>query len=116
MAFDLKAATEAAATEAERAPFEFDWAGEHFAIPPIGQWPLAISAGFAGMADLEPDEINPVTVLGLLEQIIGADYDRFAATVPLNAMPVLVTEMSKAQMGGTLPDLSPPPELASTPT
>lgn len=116
MAFDLKAATAAAETEAERAPFEFDWGQEHFSIAPIGSWPLAIAAGFAKLADQPVEDIEPAHVLALLEQIIGADYDRFTNTVPLSAMPVLMTEISKAQAGTDLPGLSPPPERASTPT
>jgi hypothetical protein len=114
VAFDLKAATDAAITELERAPFEFDWGTEHFAIPPIKSWPLAVSAGFAKFGDQNPDDINPSEVLGLLEQIIGADYERFAHTVPMDAMPILVTEMAKQQMGTDLGGSLPPPEPAST--
>jgi len=116
MAFDLQAATLAAQSEAERAPFEVDWGDDHFAIPNLSTWPLAVQAGFVKMADTETDQIDPAEVLALLRDVIGADYDRFAATVPMSAIPVLVEAMVKAQVGAAMPDFSLPPEPVSTPT
>jgi len=115
MGFDLKAAAQAAQSETDRAPFEMDWGDQHFTIPNVNTWPLAVQAGFVEMSLAERDDTNPIEVLALLKQVIGDDYDRFAATVPIYAIPVLVNEMVKA-VGVAMPDLSPPPELVSTPT
>ena len=72
MTFDLKAATSAAMSEAQRAPFEFDWDNEHFSIPSLNSWPLAVAAGFAKFGEQNVDDINPSEVLALLEQVVGA--------------------------------------------
>ena len=117
MAFDLRAATEAALSEAERAPFEFEWGDEKFAIPHMSSWPLEVSATFAAMAEADENDIEPAKVMAMLTQIVGADeWDRFAAVIPAAAMPVLMEEMAKGQMGASMPDLSLPPGPASTPT
>jgi hypothetical protein len=116
MAFDLKAAYKAASTEAQRAPFEFDWGDEHFALPPMGDWPLSISATLAAYAEATTEDINPADVVLCLRRIVGeADWDRFAAVIPMGVMPVLLEEMARTQMGATMPDLSPRPEQDSTP-
>jgi hypothetical protein len=117
MSFDLKAATQAAQSEAQRVPFEFDWEGEHFSLPPMGLWPLSVSATFAAYAEAKTEDINPQEVLIVIRQIVGEDqWDRFIATIPLDAMPVLIEEMSKEQLGGSMPDLSERQEPASIPT
>lgn len=116
MAFDLKAATAAAQAEASRAPFEFDWGDEHFSIAPMAEWPLEISATFAAFAG-DVDKVDPVKVFEMMELIVGPEtWPRFARTVPLDAIPVLIKEMSTQGAGTTMPDLSLPPELVSTPT
>jgi hypothetical protein len=115
MGFDLKAATNAAQSEADRAPFEFQWGSESFSLPPMGQWPLSVSATFAAFADAKVEDIDPNSVLLVLRQIVGEDqWDRFISVIPLDAMPVLIEEMSKRQLGGGMPDLSPRQEPAST--
>lgn len=115
--FDLKAATNAAKSEAEREPFEFDWGTEHFTLPPMGSWPLSISATFASYPDANTADIDPKEVLIVLRQIVGEDqWERFIACIPLDAMSVLIDEMSKRQIGGGMPDLSPRQEPASIPT
>jgi hypothetical protein len=117
MSFDLKAATQAAQSEAGREPFEFDWGGEHFSLPPMGLWPLSISATFAAYSELKPEDINPNEVVLCLRQIVGEDeWVRFSSTIPLDAMPILIEEMSKEQLGGSMPDLSERQEPVSIPT
>jgi len=117
MPFDLKAATDAATTEAERAPFEFEWDGDKFSLPPLASWPIGISAAFAELGAADDDaDIDPAEVIHMLKAIVGEDWPRFSAIVPMGAMPILLTEMSKQQLGGSTADLSPRPEPASTQT
>jgi hypothetical protein len=117
MAFDLEAATKAAQSETQREPFEFDWGEEHFSLPPMGLWPLSVSATFAAYAGAKTEDIDPGEVIIVLRQIVGEEqWDRFIATIPLDAMSVLIEEMSKRQLGGGMPDLLPRQEPASTPT
>jgi hypothetical protein len=111
MAFDLKAAHQAAQSEAQRVPFEFDWGEEHFSIPPMTSWPLSVSATLAAYSEAKPEDINPADVVLCLRQIVGEDeWPRFSAIIPLDAMPVLMEEMSKQGMGTGMPDLSSRPE------
>ena len=117
MPFDLKAAHKAAQTEAQAAPFEFSWGDEVFSLAPMGSWPLSISATLAGYAEAKPEDIDPQDVILCLRQIIGeTDWTRFSQTVPIDALPVLIEAMSKDQVGGSMPDLSEPPERDSIPT
>lgn len=113
MPFDLKAATLAAQTEAQRAPFEFEWGEESFSFAPMSSWPIEISASLASLAEQKPEDIVPSDIVILLRRIVGEDeWPRFARTVPMDAMPVLMEEMSKAQLGSGMADLSPRPEPA----
>jgi hypothetical protein len=117
MPFDLKAATEAAQSEAQREPFEFDWGEDHFSIAPMGSWPLSVSATFAAFGAADSGEIDPQDVMLCLRQIVGEDqWDRFIAVVPLDAMSVLIDEMSKEQFGEAMPGLSPRQEPVSIQT
>lgn len=116
MPFDLRAATHAAQSEAQRAPFEFDWGDEHFAIPPMGSWPLSVSATLAAFSDTKTEDIDPKVVVDCLKEIVGEDWERFSRVIPLDAMNVLMEEMSKDQLGGSMPDLSSRPEPALTRT
>jgi hypothetical protein len=117
MSFDLKAATKAAQSEAQRAAFEFDWGEEHFSLAPMGSWPLSVSATLAAYSEANAEDINPSDVVLCLRQIVGEhEWDRFAAVIPIDAMPVLMEEMSKQGMGAGMPDLSPRPEPDSTRT
>lgn len=117
MSFDLRAATDAAQSEAQRAPFEFDWGAEHFSLPPMGSWPLSISATLAAYSEARPEDISAADIIICLRQIVGEDqWDRFISVIPTEAMPVLIEEMSKQQLGGSMPDLSERQEPDSTRT
>jgi len=115
MAFDLKAATEAARTEAAQTPFQFKWGRESFTLRPVAEWPIAISVGFAEMAENPDDPANNTRLIGLLREVVGdKDWDRFAHTVPMDAFTILMQKLSQVQVG--TPDLSPSAEPVLTPT
>jgi hypothetical protein len=113
MAFDLRAATSAARNEATSEPFRFTWGDEEFVIRPINDWPLEISAGFAELGD-DAENQPPARVFDLMRQILGEDWERFAAVVPMDAIIVLMERLANDQAGVAMPDLSPPPEPVST--
>jgi hypothetical protein len=114
VSFDLRAATEAARTEATSKPFEFDWGDEHFEIPPMSTWPIEVSESFAELAG---EDVDPSKVFTAFRRVIGAEsWERFARTVPLDALTALIEEMSVDQAGVSAPNLSPPLATASTPT
>lgn len=116
MAYDLRAATEAARNEATAEPFRFTWDDEQFEIRPIADWPLEISAGFAELGDA-PEDQSPALVFDLMRQIIGEDdWKRFASVVPMDAVGVLMERLAQDQLGAGMPDLSSLPEPVSTPT
>jgi hypothetical protein len=115
VSFDLRAAHKAAQTEAQRERFEFTYGDEDFSLPPMGEWPISVSATMAVYADAKPEDIDPKEVVLCLRQIVGEnDWPRFAGVIPMDAFPILIEQMANKYMGGSMPDLSARPEPDST--
>jgi hypothetical protein len=104
--FDLGAAADAAAAEANARPFAFTYHGQSYEVPPSTAWPISsLRALVAG--DLE----------GALSDLIGAEaFDGMCADgLKLGELNVLFGEIAK-QSGMSLPNLPRPKPRGSTRT
>jgi hypothetical protein len=104
-AFDLDAAVEAAASEADREPFRFTWHGEPYEMPNQAEWPLSALRAFAA------GELDAA-----LEGIMGeATANRLtAAGMNLGALNALFDEAGRRAGTGGLPNSGPPQPRGST--
>jgi hypothetical protein len=103
MVFDLKAATHAALTEAQAAPFDFEYDGEKFTLCNVNEWPIDVQRGFLELNEAPGDATAPANArkaLDLLADIVDSDdWDRFRRVVPMGAVPTLINQMSKQMVG-----------------
>lgn len=107
--FDLDAA-KAAQQETLGEPFEFSYAGDKYSIPRSADWPVEISAHFAGEDAL-------TAMRELLSIAEGPEVaERFFAAKPTNGHIELLLTAAAKHEGLELPNSSAPPQPASPQT
>lgn len=103
--FDLEAA-EAAALEAEGAPFAFTYAGADYAVPPSKQWPVSAFQDIAA-GDLE---------VALSKMLGEEEFTRLAdAGLRVAGLNALFEEIGRLAGLGGLPNSRQPAVRSSTP-
>lgn len=101
---DLQAAASAAATEAEKTPFSFEYKGEEYEIPPTTAWPvsavLLLAEGQLGQA---------------LPVLLGADAAErlVAAGLTAQELKFLFSVVGEGAGFPSLPDFSQPAQPSS---
>ena len=103
---DLKAAADAAASEAERTPFTFAYKGRKYELPPHGGWSVkALRATAAG--DLQ----------GALGELLGEEFDQLCdAGLTVGELNFLFTSIGQTAGIPSLPNSSRPARRGSTRT
>jgi hypothetical protein len=105
--FDLDAAADAAAAEAEGAPFTFTYKGESYIVPPSTSWPVSAFRDIAG-GDLEA---------ALVKMLGEAEFGKLAdAGLRIGDLNVLFNEIGRRAGLRDLPNSPPPARRNSTPT
>jgi hypothetical protein len=92
--FDLEAASNAAAAEADAQPFAFTWKGESYSVPPMTAWPMkALRALAAGNLDgalgelLGPGAYEALSDAGLKVGDLNVLFDKIAADSGMGGLP-----------------------------
>ena len=105
--FDLAASRKAAVAEATQVPFTFSYDADHFTVPPMDDWPLAVS-----------EKLNEGDLAGGLQLLLGDEqWQRFRDLAPTMGDVRRLFEALAPWAGvENLGNSSAPPQRGSTPT